>query len=116
MTLEFDGQGVTTPEARAAVMGAMVKYVAGLTQPATFSALLYHLMDEFNAKEEEIGHDVHRAYFILAMSGVFISNDCSPEEGSASIGAGTTVGPSRRITDYVWTGPENWKYDPDADD
>lgn len=105
--IQFDEIGQVLPDGRAAIIGEMVRFVAALSQPTSYSALFSHLLSRFGAAEEHIGGEIHLAFGLLALAGVIVSNDTDAKSGNATISAGTTVGPSKTLTSYVWLGAED---------
>ena len=107
MQATFEKDGTTTPETRAAIMSEMLKFISALSGETTFSALYSFLLKHFAAQEEQIGGDIYHAYGILALAGLVNSNDADGK-GNVSIGAGTTVGPAKRLTYFIWSTPADW--------
>lgn len=105
--MKFEGNGVAAPAVRAAIMGAMVRYLASLSQPATFSGMQTYLLSEFGLEEDDIGGDIYHAYCVLVLSGVILSNDYDAQQQVVTVGPGTTLWPNRLVTDFVWSEPKD---------
>ncbi len=87
------------PEERAKLLGEMLSFVANLSQPATFSAVLEHLMTTLKYREEDIGEEFYLAWFLLVRSGLAVTNTSGPD--GVSVRAGTTIAPSPQVLSFV---------------
>ncbi|RVT80193.1 hypothetical protein EM858_04145 [Agrobacterium sp. CNPSo 2736] len=101
MNLEFEGE-IMAPETRAAILAETLRFLACRMEPVRFDALLSHVMEEFQAGEENVSIEVHKAFLILGLSGLIISNTMNVAESSATISSETVISPSRRLTSFVW--------------
>ncbi len=101
MNLEFEG-GIVAPETKAAILAETLRFLACRMEPVRFDAVLSHITKEFQAKEEHVSIEVHRAFFVLALSGLITSNTMNVVEKSMAVGGETVVSPSRRLTNFVW--------------
>jgi hypothetical protein len=88
-----------TPEERAKLLGEMLSFVANLSQPATFSAVLKHLMTTLKCREEDIGEEFYLAWFLLVRSGLAVTNTSGPDR--ISVQAGTTIAPSPQVLSFL---------------
>lgn len=96
MQASFESNGATTPEFRAAILGELLHFIAPQIEPVPYDKALYHIMKLSGCKEEQVGGEVLRSWFLLERSGVIKTNDFQ------SVGAGTNAIPSRLVTDYLW--------------
>lgn len=102
MQASFESNGTTTPEFRAAILGELLHFIALQIEPVPFDKALYHIMKVSDCKEEQVGGEVCRAWFLLDRSGMIKSNTF------AAVRAITTAIPSRLVTDYMWEEPVWW--------
>lgn len=90
-----------TPAERAKLLGEMLSFVANLSQPATFSAVLNYLMVTLKRREEDIAEEFYAAWFMLIRSGLAVTNTGGPD--GLVVQAGTTIAPSSQLLTFVLT-------------
>lgn len=96
MKATFESDGATTPEFRAAILGELLRLISIQLVVVPYDEALAHIMRVSNCKEEQLGGEVLRSWFLLERSGLIKTNDFQ------TVGAGTNTIPSRLITDYLW--------------
>ena len=104
--LTFNPDETLSPESRAAVLGTALRFMTLRIEPVSAATILAHVMEEFDAPEEDVASAVRGAFFHLLLVGLIDSADFNAEQRELIIQEKTSASPSQILTSFVWGEPE----------